>query len=130
MGLLALFPRHAKHVEPEVENTATVVSSLLELQHYPPEKALLALTLVADKIEAQHLFERLDGVIKSQIAHLIFKVSMTSQPQAASPKLQVTNESSDLEHESLKHEAGGKTPGRNDPCWCGSGKKYKKCHGK
>ena len=25
--------------------------------------------------------------------------------------------------------AGGKTPGRNDPCPCGSGKKYKKCHG-
>ncbi len=21
-----------------------------------------------------------------------------------------------------------KRPGRNDPCWCGSGKKYKKCH--
>lgn len=21
-----------------------------------------------------------------------------------------------------------KSPGRNDPCWCGSGKKYKKCH--
>jgi preprotein translocase subunit SecA len=20
-------------------------------------------------------------------------------------------------------------PGRNDPCFCGSGKKYKKCHG-
>jgi uncharacterized protein YecA (UPF0149 family) len=19
-------------------------------------------------------------------------------------------------------------PGRNEPCWCGSGKKYKKCH--
>ncbi|HEY6005868.1 MAG TPA: SEC-C metal-binding domain-containing protein, partial [Anaeromyxobacter sp.] len=19
-------------------------------------------------------------------------------------------------------------PGRNDPCWCGSGQKYKKCH--
>ena len=25
---------------------------------------------------------------------------------------------------------GGKEPGRNDPCPCGSGKKYKKCHGK
>jgi len=24
----------------------------------------------------------------------------------------------------------GKKLGRNDPCWCGSGKKYKKCHGK
>ena len=23
---------------------------------------------------------------------------------------------------------GKKTPGRNDACWCGSGKKYKKCH--
>ena len=23
-----------------------------------------------------------------------------------------------------------KRPGRNDPCWCGSGKKYKKCHQK
>ncbi len=21
------------------------------------------------------------------------------------------------------------TPGRNEPCWCGSGKKFKKCHG-
>jgi len=20
-------------------------------------------------------------------------------------------------------------PGRNDPCWCGSGKKFKRCHG-
>ena len=23
----------------------------------------------------------------------------------------------------------GDEPGRNDPCWCGSGKKFKKCHG-
>ncbi|MEZ5505160.1 MAG: YchJ family metal-binding protein [Gammaproteobacteria bacterium] len=21
------------------------------------------------------------------------------------------------------------SPGRNDPCWCGSGQKFKKCHG-
>ena len=25
---------------------------------------------------------------------------------------------------------GGKTPKRNDPCHCGSGKKYKKCCGR
>lgn len=25
---------------------------------------------------------------------------------------------------------GGKVPGRNDPCWCGSGQKFKRCHGK
>ena len=23
-----------------------------------------------------------------------------------------------------------KTPGRNEPCYCGSGKKFKLCHGK
>ncbi len=28
--------------------------------------------------------------------------------------------------ESVRNAA---TPGRNEPCWCGSGKKYKKCHG-
>ena len=28
--------------------------------------------------------------------------------------------------ETIRKEA---TPGRNDPCFCGSGKKYKKCHG-
>lgn len=30
------------------------------------------------------------------------------------------------------YSTDGKTiakPGRNDPCWCGSGKKFKKCHG-
>ena len=31
---------------------------------------------------------------------------------------------------SPKASLGGKEPGRNDPCPCGSGKKYKKCHGK
>jgi uncharacterized protein YecA (UPF0149 family) len=25
-------------------------------------------------------------------------------------------------------EGPKKKPGRNDPCWCGSGKKYKNCH--
>ncbi len=40
-----------------------------------------------------------------------------------------------LEPKAVQAEAPGapalpkaKRPGRNDPCWCGSGKKYKKCH--
>jgi preprotein translocase subunit SecA len=36
-------------------------------------------------------------------------------PRQASPQQRVVSE-----HEKL---------GRNDPCWCGSGKKYKRCHG-
>ena len=46
------------------------------------------------------------------------------------------NEAEDLGHEDQhqeKHQPfvrqGGKV-GRNDPCPCGSGKKYKQCHGK
>ncbi len=31
------------------------------------------------------------------------------------------------QHKPVKRE--GPKVGRNDPCWCGSGKKYKKCHG-
>ena len=30
------------------------------------------------------------------------------------------------ESETVRHL--GPKPGRNEPCWCGSGKKYKKCH--
>lgn len=33
-------------------------------------------------------------------------------------------------HPTLKVTPSGKLPGRNDPCPCGSGKKYKKCCGK
>lgn len=36
----------------------------------------------------------------------------------------------DMERPRQEQPAGAKQIGRNDPCWCGSGKKYKKCHGK
>ena len=44
--------------------------------------------------------------------------AVADPPAAASPfkpQAPVVNEHKDL--------------GRNDPCWCGSGKKYKRCHG-
>ena len=31
-------------------------------------------------------------------------------------------------HNPMIHVEKVKKPGRNEPCWCGSGKKYKKCH--
>ena len=39
------------------------------------------------------------------------------------------NDNVDLVHEKVKDAAGQKI-GRNDPCPCGSGKKFKKCCGK
>jgi preprotein translocase subunit SecA len=32
-------------------------------------------------------------------------------------------------HVEQRRVAPGDQIGRNDPCWCGSGKKFKKCHG-
>jgi hypothetical protein len=34
------------------------------------------------------------------------------------------------EPESMMPVRVDKTPGRNEPCFCGSGKKYKLCHGR
>jgi preprotein translocase subunit SecA len=34
-----------------------------------------------------------------------------------------------LPHVEQRRVDPGEQIGRNDPCWCGSGKKYKKCHG-
>lgn len=35
----------------------------------------------------------------------------------------------EVSSDTRKNESGDKI-GRNDPCFCGSGKKYKNCHGK
>jgi hypothetical protein len=36
----------------------------------------------------------------------------------------------DTPHRPQSASPPGRKPGRNDPCWCGSGKKYKHCHGR
>jgi len=42
------------------------------------------------------------------------------------PRTLATNRAEERERVPVSVE---KEPGRNDPCPCGSGKKYKKCHG-
>ncbi len=46
--------------------------------------------------------------------------SMQPQPQVQTAK--------QMGFKIIPPGATQKKPGRNDPCWCGSGKKYKKCH--
>ena len=107
--------------------------------------------LVEYKKEAFHLYQELNGLINKQVVYSIFKTGdalmMASaqniqlfgdQPEA---KLEFTGAAKemhkeagerntiDLVHEKIKSESGEKV-GRNDPCPCGSGKKYKQCHGK
>ncbi len=93
--------------------------------------------LVEYKNEGSRLFRDLQGAIRTQVANAIFKVSA---PPGRDPVGRAVE----------RHDApfalgsaapafrpdnpaysphASKEPHRNDPCPCGSGKKYKKCHG-
>ena len=93
--------------------------------------------LVEYKIEGQKMFEQLIETIKAQVANMIFKVSFMEQPKI----VKLEERRPDIVGDSHKHQEVISEPahrqsyrdsapqvGRNDPCPCGSGKKYKKCH--
>ncbi len=105
--------------------------------------------LVEYKKEAYRLFNELMSNIQKQIAYSIFKITLAQTsiqtPLARqgvtliAPEKTATNVSSPLQTQqptpkgtsqtiagNLKTSEGKKI-GRNDPCPCGSGKKYKKC---
>jgi len=89
--------------------------------------------LVEYKIEGQRMFEELLQGVKSQAVNLIFKVSFIQQPQKVN--IQEGRDNSLSENSSSVEEkpvsvSNEHNIGRNDPCFCGSGKKFKKCHGK
>ena len=92
--------------------------------------------LQAYKIEAFNMFEELNNIIREESVRAVFslKPRKQQQPIRINVRPSVTN---------LMTNAGGEdTPkrqpvvnkekkvGRNDPCPCGSGKKYKNCCGK
>ena len=88
--------------------------------------------LVEYKNEAFKMFEQLVNGIDDEIVHRIYRVQVESAPQV--PQHQVTNtpvsevSQTPQQASAKKSSDGNKKLGRNDPCWCGSGKKYKKCH--
>jgi preprotein translocase subunit SecA len=104
--------------------------------------------LVEYKREAFHMFSHLMENMRSTTVRTILKISMVS----AEPQAQVAAQPQNVQYkgaeenvtqfgasESAKEnqEAGPQKPlvnkdkvGRNDSCPCGSGKKYKNCHGK
>lgn len=100
--------------------------------------------LVEYKNEAFSMFEQLLTGIDSEIAHRIFKVQVQMAPNLHNepaknsknnkpePVLPLPNPSKKMQTNAPKSEVS-KIPavaaklGRNDPCPCGSGLKYKKC---
>jgi len=85
--------------------------------------------LVIYKSEGFKQFQSLLSTIQHDVAHTIYRVSIVKREvprQAPSPMAQVGGGGKSKE----RLKVGGKKVGRNDPCPCGSGKKYKKCCGR
>ena len=96
------------------------------------------------KREAFELFETLLDVVRKEVTRITFTVQIRSQEdvQETEPRADVHNvqyrhadfDQADGEDDDGGEEGseaqGGPKVGRNDPCPCGSGKKYKHCHGK
>jgi preprotein translocase subunit SecA len=99
------------------------------------------------KREAFELFSQLLDVVKMEVTRVLMTVRIQSQDQAAEAAQALEEQAGHLQNVTYTHpnedgsvssqQAEAATPaqrmpkvGRNDPCPCGSGKKFKLCHGK
>jgi preprotein translocase subunit SecA len=87
--------------------------------------------LVEYQNEAHTMFEGMKGSIVEEFVRYIYRVELVRQDEPARPRPQrmVAGRS---RQEAVAGPAAGAASGkipRNAPCPCGSGKKYKKCHG-
>jgi preprotein translocase subunit SecA len=87
--------------------------------------------LVEYKKEAFDIFAEMSGRISSEIVSRLFKIQVQRNQEAV-----IKPQSKNLNLTYNRSEGGpsqpltkGKKTGRNEPCPCGSGKKYKKCCG-
>ncbi|AUW94730.1 preprotein translocase subunit SecA [Sulfobacillus thermotolerans] len=95
--------------------------------------------LVEYKKEAYDMYQNMLGAIREEVIRMMFHLQLA--PQQPIPTLEpvatVTDQEPHRPFQVIQGGQGTKPPkegqgrqlGRNDPCWCGSGKKYKKCHG-
>jgi preprotein translocase subunit SecA len=119
------------------------ISYLTMMEHFKEGIGLRAFgqkdPLVEYKNEAFQAFQELLKDIQFEIATVIFRVQLV--PPAAPPPLALAGGQPPGPGPGPAPSAapnGGAAPvpvpagklGRNDPCFCGSGKKYKKCHGR
>ncbi|MEA3337783.1 MAG: preprotein translocase subunit SecA [Chloroflexota bacterium] len=82
--------------------------------------------LTAYKKEAHEMYVALLEDIESDIVHAIYKVDVVQQQRPARRVMRTNREGNGASRQPERSTKA--TLGRNDPCWCGSGKKYKHCH--
>jgi preprotein translocase subunit SecA len=92
--------------------------------------------LVEYQREAFDMFQNLQEAIKQEAVAYVFNASVEVAEQAeerrqSSPDQDVRLSSASTEEEAraAQGQARRQKVGRNQPCWCGSGKKFKACHG-
>jgi preprotein translocase subunit SecA len=93
--------------------------------------------LVEYKKEGLRLFKEMEASIQNTIDENLQKLAeaqkttVLSDVQKQAELITDSDNSSNLPNPLYSKEGtgGNKNIGRNDPCWCGSGKKFKKCHG-
>ena len=84
--------------------------------------------LVEYKFEAYDMFQAMIDAIQDDVVRYIYRVNVITQPKVED---RLENASTNAGDEGTKQPVVKKEePGRNDPCPCGSGKKYKNCCGK
>jgi preprotein translocase subunit SecA len=96
--------------------------------------------LVAYKREAHGFFGEMEARIASGVAQTILRVTVRTAEQAEQEEKTQTTQTGAGSTTTTRTTSGNgrpasssapsKLPGRNEPCWCGSGKKFKKCHGR
>ena len=80
------------------------------------------------------MFESLLQRIDEEVVRRIFRIGV-NVPQSEIPTNIMRENIDTKDGTGLTEDKKSKTPkvnanklGRNDPCWCGSGKKFKRCH--
>ena len=82
------------------------------------------------QIEAGHMFEELNHLIREDTVRRVYQTKVQVTPERVqTAKPTDARLAGDGPRQPRKAPASKKV-GRNDPCPCGSGKKYKNCHGK
>ncbi len=88
--------------------------------------------------EGFEMFEEMVHRIQEDVAQKLFTIEMARESAVQEMQVQQRPQRMVLSHGSADQPAAapaqakrdGMKAGRNDPCPCGSGKKYKRCHGK
>jgi len=89
--------------------------------------------VVEYRLEGFDMFESMIGAIRENTAKMVLTVRLrTKEAPKREQVAKVTGASAGGDAAAGKKQPvrKDKKPGRNDPCPCGSGKKYKKCCGR